>query len=91
MLFPEIERIPATAEPAPQRQLPLCCDPAFKNKITAGVFKITQMTVQHNWKPRILSLDKISAFLLPKEGQGRMPYQNRHTGENGMVPVKITA
>lgn len=90
-LFPEIERIPTTAEPAPQRQLPLCCDTAFKNKTTAGVFKITHMTVQHHWKPRILNLDKINAFLLPNKGQGHMPYQNRHTGRNGMVPAKIIA
>lgn len=25
--------------------------PAWKNKITSGVFKITQLTVQHHWNP----------------------------------------
>lgn len=39
-------------------------------------------------KKRILGLDKISAFILPKDGQGHMPYQNSHTGRNGMTPVR---
>lgn len=30
--------------------------PAFQNKITAGVFKITQLTVQHHWKAFVENL-----------------------------------
>lgn len=63
--------------------------PAFKNKITPGVFKITQLTVQqhwsHFWETQDLAF-RIRAFILPKDSQGQMCYQNSHRSRNGMIP-----